>query len=325
MPADVSSAAHPPCVGVDLGGSSIQAGVLDGDDRIIASHTAETAAHEGEQAVLDRIEAAVDRVLSEAGLERRELAGIGVGAPGALDIPRGIVLKAVNLRWRDMPLAQRLGERFSLPVTLDNDVNVAAWGEHELGAGRDQGDMLAVFVGTGVGAGLVLNGRIYHGHHFTAGEIGHTVVDADAKLGRRTLENLASRTSVTHQLVQLALADHATNVRELTEQPPRQIRANVLARGMQENDPLVCEVLRDAAGYLGTSIANMVTMLSLPCVIVGGGLAEALGEPWLEMVRSAFARDVFPAQLQTCQLLPASLGDHAGITGAALLARQSNN
>jgi len=207
-------------------------------------------------------------------------------------------------------------------VVVDNDVNVGAWGEYRLGAGRGFQDLMAVFVGTGIGGGLVLGGKLYHGHYFTAGEIGHTVSLPHNGLGRRSLENLASRTNVVNQLVGLIQVGHESRIKEITKGDLTQIRSKVLAEAVKKKDKLACEVIRDSARYVGAMVANMVTMLSLPCAVIGGGMPEALGETYVKWVREAFEEFVFPPQLKACKLVAAELGDHAGAIGAALLVRE---
>lgn len=306
-------------VGVDLGGTNIQVGVLDAQGRVLQRCRKKTKAERGADAVVERIARLVERVIADAGLESADIGGVGVGAPGAIDVERGVVLNAVNLRWTDLPLADRLSERLGLAVMVDNDVSAGAWGEYVAGAGRGHDDLLAIFVGTGIGAGLVLGGELYRGFHSTAGEIGHTVLDADAPLGRRTLEDLASRNSIVNRLVRLIESNHPSMVTQMVDGDWSKVRSRVLAEAAEAGDQLTLDVLADAARYVGIALANAVTLLSLPCAVVGGGLATALGEPWLEQVRANFREKVFPRQLGDCPVLMSKLGDDAGLIGAALL------
>jgi glucokinase len=311
-----------PVLGVDLGGTNIQAGILDADNKILVRAAVKTKPESGADGVVKRIARLADDLLAKAGLKRGDVAGLGIGAPGAIDIRKGIVLTAVNLRWSNFPLADALCKELGLAVTLDNDVNVGAWGEHQMGAGEGFDDMLGVFVGTGIGGGIVLGGRLYYGHFQTAGEIGHTVLRADAPLGRRTLENVASRTAVTTLLTTLINSHHPSLITDLTQGDLTKMRSKVLATALEQKDPLTVRVVADAARYVGVAVANAVTLLSLPCVVIGGGFATAMGEPFLAQVRNTFDELVFPPQLQACQVHLSKLGDDAGVAGAALLARQ---
>ena len=201
-----------------------------------------------------------------------------------------------------MPLRDMLAEKLGRPIALDNDVNGAVWGEYHLGAGRGHDDLLGVWVGTGVGGGLVLDGRLHHGQFFTAGEIGHTVMNPTGGPGERTVEDLCSRTAMKRVL----------GARVTTQQ---------IAKAYTEGDPATCDVVNESAELLGIAIANWVTALRLGAVIIGGGITEALGVPYLVRIRESFDRDVFPDELRACELVITTLTADAGMLGAALLAR----
>lgn len=311
-------------IGVDLGGTNIQAGLVDGSSlAVLFREKKKTKAEAGPEAVVGRIAECINKVIEDAQLRVTDISGIGIGAPGAVDVSNGMVLNAVNLRWKNYSLVRAMKQHTTTPVVVDNDVNVGAWGEYVAGVGkrRKVNDMLAVFVGTGIGGGLVLNGDLYHGHFMTAGEIGHTVIHADGPLGRRTLENAASRTAIGNLLSELILANHKSLIQELTGDDLSRMRSKVLSQAVAEKDPLTLEVVGQSALYCGIAIANMVTMLSLPLVVIGGGVAEALGETYVGWIRKAFSQYVFPAELKSCQIELSALGDDAGIVGAAALAR----
>lgn len=309
-------------VGVDLGGTNVTAGVVDASHQVVAREKKKTKAERGEEQVVQRIAKCVRAAIDAAGCKLDEIGGVCIGAPGAIDQNKGEVINAVNLRWNDYPLAQILSDELKRPVTLDNDVNVGTWGEHVAGAGKEFNDMLGIFVGTGIGGGLVLGGKLYHGFHHTAGEIGHTVLNADAPLGYRTLEKRASRTAVANTLKALVLANYESALPELTDGDLDTIRSGVLRDAVGAGDALTIEVLRQSAYYVGVAIANTLTLLSLPCAVVGGGLTEAVGEPYLEWVTDAFRKHVFPKTLQSCTIAASTLGDDAGVVGAAALARE---
>lgn len=309
-------------IGIDLGGTNIQAAVVDLNHRVLARAKMKTKAAEGSKAVTDRIAQVAEQAAKEAGLTIKRIGGMGIGAPGASDIEHGIVLNAPNLRWTKYPLGRILQKRLNCPVVVDNDVNVAAWGEFVAGAARGQTDLLAIWIGTGIGGGLILNGQLYHGHFQTAGEVGHLILDIGAPLGRRTTENNASRTAIVNQIVQLVQSNHASRILAMADNDPSQIRSKVLARAVTEGDALTLTVVRHAAEYVAAAIANTVTTLSLGCVVIGGGLTDSLGKPWIGMVKEAFDQLVFPAELKACKLVASRLGEDAGTIGAAMLAHQ---
>ena len=309
-------------LGIDLGGTNIQAGLLAGKDQLLNTHRLKTKADGGEEVVLSRIVKLVHEVLEKQGVKLDEVAGLGIGAPGAVNHKKGLVINAVNLRWTDFPLAKTLEKELGIPVVVDNDVNVGTWGEYMAGAGKDYDELMGIFVGTGIGGGFVLDGELYHGALMTAGEVGHTVIQADAPLGRRTVENLASRTNIVNQIKQLILSNHPSMISKITDGDLDKVRSKILAEAFEKDDELTREVIGQAAHDIGVTIANAVTLLSLPCVVVGGGLTEALEKPWIELIRDVFDEYVFPRELSKCKIVASKLGDDAGIIGAALLAKQ---
>jgi len=310
-----------PWLGIDLGGTNIQAGVMVGDGKLLARDSTKTKAEEGSDQVISRIEKVVGKVLDAAKLKPADVAGLGIGAPGAIDVDKGVVIKAVNLGWADFPLGKALSKKLDLPVLVDNDVNVGTWGAYRAGAAKDYQDVLGIFIGTGIGGGLILDGKLYHGHHMSAGEIGHTVVCADAPLGRRTLENLASRTSIANQIAALIRSSHQSVISELTDGDLSKIRSKVLAKAFEQDDPLTVEIVTEAARVIGIAIANTVTLLSLEAAVLGGGVTEALGKPFAKLVEKSFRQHVFPPDLADCPIVASTLGDDAGVIGAAWLAR----
>ncbi|MEM6749711.1 MAG: ROK family protein [Planctomycetota bacterium] len=312
---------EPLYLGIDLGGTNMQCGVCRGHE-VLARDGAKTKAEEGRDDVLSRMVELIDRVCEEAGVKRGDVSGLGIGAPGAIDVHKGVMLKGGNIGWSDFPLRDALSELTGMPVTVDNDVNVAAWGEQQAGAGRGHDDLIAIWVGTGIGGGLVLNGSLYHGSRSTAGEIGFTVLNADGVLGRRYFEHLASRTSVVHHLQRMLMANHESVVPELVDGKLSKVRSKVLGKAVAAEDPLTREVISIAARYVGVGAANAVTLLSLPCVVLGGGLTEAVGDFFVDAVRESFKANVFPHHLQSCKIVASELEDDAGVIGAALLARE---
>ncbi len=292
-------------VGIDLSATNLQFGVVDADNAIVGRARAKTQADQGRDHVIANVCAGVRAACDAAGITVDDVAAVGVAAAGAIDIPRGVILTAPNLHWQDVPLRDILAAELGRPVALDNDVNGAVWGEYHLGAGRGKGDVLGVWVGTGIGGGLVLDGGLYHGDRFTAGEIGHTVIDPVGKPGARTVEDLCSRTALKRVL-------------------GAQVTTAALAEAYHAGDPATCDVVNRSAELLGIAIANWVTLLSLDAVIIGGGITEALGEPYVKNIRASFDRDVFPDELRSCEIAVTTLAADAGLLGAALLARDAS-
>jgi glucokinase len=349
-----------PVVGVDLGGTNMQIGVVDIDGQIVGRARLKTKADEGQNAVIRRLVEGIRSACEEAKVDPSKLAGVGIGAPGAIDGSTGTVLEAVNLRWNDVPLARLVRDRLKPggKVVLANDVDAAIYGEWRVGAARGATDVLGVWIGTGIGGGLILNGKLYSGGFHTAGEIGHTQLVLGAPLGRRTLEQNCSRTAIVERLVMLIRANHKTRLLDFVELKPekgkakhvdasaaqmgagdgesggstgggggelddrlKRVGSKTIAQAFLAGDRLTIQVVEEAAHLISISIANMVTVLSLPTVVLGGGLTEAIGEPWVKLVRRNVRELTFPERAKAVDVLSSKLDDDAGLLGAAMLAR----
>ena len=308
--------------GVDLGGTNIQVGILSADGRVLGRCKRKTKASEGRDEVVRRVLESIQRALDEARIPRDRLFAVGVGAPAVVDFDKGLVVKAGNLGWEDVPLRAILSEQLRVPVALDNDANCAAWGEAQLGAARGRENLLAVWVGTGVGGGLLLGGRVWRGPRLTAGEIGYVVLFPNGQPGMMTVEDICSRTGMVNALRRL-LPAHPDSVlhRLIAEKADESgaISSSMIARAYEKDDELVRKVVDRSAELLGGAIANLVTVLSIDCVVLGGGVTEALGEPYVARVRKGFDRVVFPSSLRRIDFLASTLNDDAGMLGAAML------
>lgn len=310
-----------PIVGVDLGGTNMQIGVVAPDGTIVGRAKAKTKSEEGRDAVLARIRDGVHEACKAAGLKLTDTAGVGIGAPGAVDIDDGILLMAPNLNWRDLPLGKMLETQMGVPVVLDNDVNVAAWGEYVHGAGRGAKCMLAAWIGTGVGGGLVFNGNLFYGAEWTAGEIGHMIFERGAPPAARSLEQNCSRSAIADRIVQLIHTGKPSIVEKLAADAGGEVKSKVLAQAYQQNDAVAVEVIDDAADRLGSALGSMVTLLSLDRIVIGGGLTEAMGELLVSRVRAGVQRWAFPDACKKVQVVATELRDNAGVIGAAEIAR----
>ncbi len=312
-----------PVLGIDLGGTNMQFGVVDANGKIIGRAKKKTKAGEGFEKVVDRLVEGAAAASAEAKLSLEQVQAVGIAAAGAIDMPNGIILESPNLGWRDVPFRDILKKKLGRPVVLENDVNGAVWGEYLLGAGTGRGDCFGVWVGTGVGGGLVLNGQIYRGEFFTAGEIGHTIIDPHEPRGLAKLEERCSRTGMSRLILARLHAYPKSMLHELVDRATGITGSKMLAKAYEAKDPLTVDVVHEAADLLGQAIANWVTVLALDTVIIGGGVTEALGAPYLDRIRASFEAWVFPDRCRQCKLVPTKLLDDAGLLGAAMLARNA--
>jgi glucokinase len=318
-----------PLVGIDLGGTNMQIGIVSPEGKMLGQAKKKTRADEGVEGVLNRIAEGVNDACAAAGINSTAIGGVGIGAPGVIEPTRGVVIEAVNLRWTDVPLAELLGKKLKAKVLVDNDVNVAIYGENKLGAGKNSRNVLGLWVGTGIGGGIILDGRMHYGHYFSAGEVGHTIVFPFLPLGSRTLENNASRTNVSNRIIKLINSNYKSKLTsELGDDPEKwskEVKSKLIAqhyRGGEREDALVVQVVDDAACIIGVAIANAVTLLSLERVVLGGGLTEACGKAFVDRVSEQARGLIFPKIAQKVDIVASKLEDAAGIFGAAMMAQE---
>jgi len=301
--------------GVDLGGTKILTALADTGGNILARIKVATKAADGPAAVIGRLVDSVRQVA--AGVP---LAAVGVGSPGPLDHTTGLVYHSPNLGWRNVPLGEMLRERLGVPVFVDNDANLAALGECVRGAGQNESHLVYVTVSTGIGGGLILDGRIYHGSAGGAGEIGHMILDRDGPLcscGRRgCLEALASGTAIAREARELVARGGGSGLRRLE---PGAITAQTVAETARQGDAAAAAILRAAAVNLGRGLAGVITLLNPRVVVVGGGVM-ASGPAFLATAREEAARHAYGPAWERVSLVPARLGGDSGVVGAVALA-----
>ena len=314
-----------PVVGVDLGGTKILAAVVDPSGQILARCKKKTRAEKPHQEVIARIAECVRGAITESGLTLDRIAGLGIGAPGALNPQTGIIHLAPNLHWEEVPLQQILHKELGIPVYIGNDVNVGTLGECRVGAGVGMKNIVGIFIGTGIGGGLVFDGKVYEGAGFMAGEIGHIPMKNKGPVcgcgNRGCFEAVAGRLAIVRSIQKKAEKGKETMLtRELNGDFSR-IKSRLLATAWKEKDPLTVKVLKKAARYIGRGIGVVIGLLNPEAVILGGGVIEAMDDAFLDAIRSYSEKYSFAPMFRDCRILRARLGDDAGILGAAFYAR----
>jgi glucokinase len=313
-------------IGVDLGGTKILTALADMDGRLVAEVKVSTEAREGRQHVLGRITGSVEQVLEKAGVKPEQVQALALGAPGPLDTRQGIIHFAPNLGWHDLPVKQVLEQRLAIPVLLDNDANLAALGEHRYGAGRNEDNMVYITVSTGIGGGLILGGRLYHGSADVAGEIGHMTVCPDGPLcscgNRGCLEALASGTAIAREARELAACGRGAGILAESGGDPAGITAVTVAAAAAAGDAGAKSIIARAARYLGIGIANIINILNPSLVVLGGGVMD-MGELIWQNLRPEVQARTLEAAGKSARLAPAELGSRAGVMGAVALALQA--
>jgi glucokinase len=304
-------------IGLDVGGTKVNAFRVTADGEILARSQEPTPAEDPERTLAMMVELAT-------GIRTPEVVAVGVGAAGIVEAAAGVLRFAPNLAWRDLPIADRLRNALGLPCQVDNDANVAAYGEYRFGAGRGYRHMLLVTVGTGIGGGIVTDGRVYRGAHGFAAEIGHIIVEPGGPVcgcgNRGCWEQVASGRAIDRMGREAARAEPTSLLRELAGGDPEAVRGSHVTEAARRGDPAALGVLGEAGRRLGEGIAGLVNILDPEVVVVGGGAIVA-GDLLLEPARAAFVDAVeAPAFRPEVPIVPAELGNDAGAVGAAALA-----
>ncbi len=292
-------------IGVDLGATGLRAGVIDAAGGVVARSKAAAPRDPNEAAAA--IANAVRDVAAQSGIELPNAIGIGVPGP----VVGNTITAAINLGWRDVALGDLVVERLGVQTVLINDVNAAALGEQRLGAARGEADMIALWIGTGVGGGAVLDGEVYLGIDGVAVEAGHIIVNADGPADARTVEQCCSRRAIV-EAVRVGLEQgRASTVREATPE--------AIADAYRAGDALCTEVVDAALRLIGSAAATACALLGPTVVVVGGALVEGIGPAVARVVGQAANTDAFPPG-RTLSVRQSAFGDDAGLIGAALFA-----
>lgn len=319
-------------LGIDLGGTKVLASVVDvtsGD--VVASVRKRTKAEKGQDFISKRTVELASEALEQADLPHgAEIVAVGVGAAGQIDRKAGVILDAPNLGVRDLDLRDLLGKQFDKPVSVGNDVEVATIGELYYGSGRGYKNFVCVFVGTGIGGGIVKDGRMYTGLTGTAGEIGHMPIDSGGRVcgcgNRGCLEAYASRTAITRAIMaevhhgrKSVLADEAA---QQLKQGETIIRSGLLADAIKQDDALTIEIVTEAADYLGYGLGGVINFYNPECIILGGGVIESIDLLFERASRRALTVALSQPARQT-KIVRTKLGDFSGVVGAASLAAEA--
>lgn len=314
-------------VGVDLGGTKILAAVFDEHGRQVSREKKSTKSELGEAVVLQRVEECIHEALAAAALPHTAIAALGIGVPGLVDTKGEIVRVAPNLGWHNVPLARLLSKRLDIPVTVVNDVQAGTLGVGEYGAGRGLKSFVCMFLGTGLGGGIVIDGQLYRGSTGMAGEVGHmAVIPVDGpKCGcgnRGCLEAVVSRSAIVRRIVREIKDGRKSVVKQLCDGDLTRIRSRILSTAYRQGDGLVREVIHEVCEYTGIGAAILINALNPQAVILGGGVIEALGDRMLPRITKAAWAHVIAPSRERIRIKDTGLGDDAGILGAALAARR---
>ncbi len=314
--------------GVDLGGTSFIAVVADKNGKVVGSSDCVTTRGIKPEETIAQIAEHVRLAANAASVKVSKVKAVGIGVAGAVDPKRGTVVRAPNLGWDNVPLAKILGKNLDRDVVVGNDVQVAIIGEHAYGAARKTKRAVGIWVGTGIGGGLIVDGEIDRGFRGAAGEIGHMVILPDGPqcgCGRRgCVEALASRTAMERDVRAASSKKPSAVLAIMEERKKDRMTSSVMKRALDANDPIMKDVISRAQNYLGLLAGNIVNMFDPEIVVIGGGVAQRLKKSFVgpieEVARSRFLR---PDPDRKIRIEHARLGDYSGALGACALARKN--
>ena len=309
------------CIGIDLGGTFIKAGVLDEGRRPGATLELPTPVNEGPQAVVEGVIAAARGAMERNGLKAADVAGVGIGSPGPISISRGIIITLPNIRgMANLPLRDLVSGALHLPAVLENDANAAALGEYLCGAGGGKGDMVLLTLGTGVGSGIIVDGKILHGSHEIGGELGHLIVHPGGEpcnCGQKgCLERYSSATYMSEYAQRVLQETSRKSLLRDCLRPGRSLDAKAVQDARRAGDELATEVWDRAVYYLAVGCVSISRIFDPERILLGGGMARA-GDELLAPVREKFLALHWHLTPVLTEIHLASLGNDAGTIGAA--------
>jgi len=308
-------------IGFDLGGTKMMAGLVDEKFRVIARAKKRTRGKDGDTDIFGRMVGLIESLLKDNGRTREDIAGIGIGSPGPLNPFTGVIGNTPNLGWNGFPLRDKMQKTLGVPVAVGNDVDMGTYGEFHFGAARKGRHVLGVFPGTGIGGGLIIDGRLHVGASGAAAEVGHVVLDPNGPrcgCGRRgCLEAYASRQAIASRAWALVMRGGAPALEKAAGRDPANFRSKALARAIAAGDALLEEILRDAARKIGQVIGSLVNVISPDTVVLGGGLVEAMPRVFLTEIRQMVKQVAMPEIEKCVRVVEARLGDDAVMMGAA--------
>ena len=317
--------AAPYVIGVDLGGTNVRAALTDREGQILHEVRRPALSDQRPEFTLANIRDAVAEVIENQGAGPKEVVGIGIGLPGIMDDADGTVFWSPNFpHWENVPVAREVGGPSHLPVTLLNDAKCAALGELSFGAGRGARHMVMITVGTGIGGAFVVDGQLLLGPNGSIGEVGHHTIDPDGPLcgcgNHGCWERFCGRDAIVGRTVRLLQRGRMSALLEKVKRPG-DVTPALVAHAAAAGDALAVEVMEETGFYIGIGVANLVNMLNPEVFVIGGGIAQA-GEPLFGPVRRTVAARAVALQAKMARIVPAELGDNAGVMGAAARALQ---
>ena len=314
-------------VGIDLGGTNIKIGCFDSDLRVIRKTAEPTQADMGPKVVIDKMAQTTEKLLADAGLSLQQVAAAGVGTPGPAKYKEGIIIQSTNMpKFKDVPISRMLGEKLGKTVVLENDATAACWGEYAVGAGKGVDNMAFFTLGTGIGGGIINNGKLLQGCGDNAAELGHTILYPNGRqcnCGQRgCVETYASASSTAKRASEALEAGEQSSLREVLEKQG-EITCKDVYEHLAAGDTLAKRITDETAEAIAIACINVLHTVEPQRIVFAGGMIAA-GEPLLNRIRYYFKEHIWSLKAETVDICFANLGEDAGIIGAAALALQAH-
>lgn len=308
-------------IGIDVGGTNVKIALVNENGGIVYSNSIPTRTEMGYEYTVNSMKEAIRELLKETNSKPEDIEGMGFGFPGQIDCEKGIVKLAPNVPgWVNVPIAEIMEKEFGIPTKVDNDVRCAALGELNFGAGQGCENLICITVGTGIGSGLIVNGKLVRGASNAAGEIGHIKLDITGGPlcgcgDRGCLEAFASGPSIVAMAEEYIKGGKSTKYRELANP---EITPYVVSVAAQEGDPVARRIFTIMGEYIGVGLASVVNLLNPEKIIIGGGVAAA-GDILMNPIKETLVKRAMPISGAAVEVVPAQLGNTAGVIGASLL------
>ncbi len=313
-------------IGIDLGGTKILAALINQKQEKIAELKVETKAFQGVKAVLERIDVLINDLITSQKIKKTELAGIGFGVPGPVDKNTGIVLVAPNLGWKNVDICSFLKDKYPVYIHVENDVNAGIYGEYILGFKQKYQNMVGMFVGTGIGGGIIINGNLYSGCNGLAGEIGHMIIKykgAKCNCGQLgCLEAYSSKTGLINH-IKKSKDKQADVLKKYLMEKNDVLKSSFIKKQIEEKNQFLIKQIKKMAGKMAIGIINIANILNPDAIVLGGGFVTSLGDIFLNPIREKITTSAFSTNVKGLKIELSVLGDSAVMMGAALLANKN--
>lgn len=311
-------------IGIDVGGTKVLTALADEKGLILNKAQKPTEADKGEETIISNIKESIDRVINKSPITKKEVKRIGIGSPGPLDLEKGMIIENSNLSWSNVPIVKILEEMTGIPVILENDANAAALGEKHFGAGREAENIVYLTISTGIGGGIIIDKKIYHGGKGNAGEVGHMTLIPDSNYqcgcgNYGCFEAVASGTAIARRGREVLKKEEESLIKEYSNNEADQIDAPLIAAAARAGDKQAIEIFKLTGRLLGIGISNVVNLFDPEIVVLGGGVMHAK-DLFIEELKVSLQERALEANLKDLKVKEVGLGKDTGVMGAIAVA-----